>query len=109
MGEDFTVSKSTKVTTIADGDVIECGQYALEVVATPGHTPGSVVFVVKDKGTIFSGDTLFRRGVGRTDLPRGSVKELRRSIIERLFVFPRDYGVYPGHGGSTTIGEESRQ
>jgi glyoxylase-like metal-dependent hydrolase (beta-lactamase superfamily II) len=75
------------------------------VVATPGHTPGSVCFFFPDPGILVSGDTLFAGSVGRTDLPGGSVRALRRSL-DRLAQFPDDTCVYPGHGPQTTIRAE---
>jgi glyoxylase-like metal-dependent hydrolase (beta-lactamase superfamily II) len=78
------------------------------VLHLPGHTPGSVAFYDKNARVLFSGDTLFQDGYGRTDLPGGSWPQLRRSLL-RLFAMDGDIGVYPGHGGTTTIGEESGQ
>jgi glyoxylase-like metal-dependent hydrolase (beta-lactamase superfamily II) len=78
-----------------------------DVIHTPGHTQGSVVFLLGER--CFGGDTLFRRGVGRTDLPGGSWDALLASIQGKLFQLPRDTIVYPGHGPITTIGEEIEQ
>jgi glyoxylase-like metal-dependent hydrolase (beta-lactamase superfamily II) len=72
----------------------------------PGHSPGSAAFYDKSAGVLFSGDTLFQGGYGRTDLPGGSWPQLRQSL-SRLFTLDRGIGVYPGHGGTTTIGEAS--
>ncbi len=74
---------------------------------TPGHTPGSVSFAWD--GWIFTGDTLFRRGVGRTDLPLGSWEELDRSVRTVLYRLPGNLTVYPGHGERTTIAEEQEK
>jgi hydroxyacylglutathione hydrolase len=89
---------------IEDGEILDIGHQQLEVIHTPGHSPGSIC--LKSNGMIFSGDTLFCGGVGRTDLPGGSWKELEKSISERLLGFPDDVLVLPGHGPSTTIGQE---
>jgi glyoxylase-like metal-dependent hydrolase (beta-lactamase superfamily II) len=78
------------------------------VLHLPGHTPGSAAFYDKNAKVLFSGDTLFRDGFGRTDLPGGSWSSLQRSLL-RLFAMSRDIAVYPGHEGTTTIGEEARQ
>ena len=78
------------------------------VLHLPGHTPGSAAFYDKNARVLFSGDTLFQDGFGRTDLPGGSWPQLQQSLL-RLFAMDRDIGVYPGHGGTTTIGEEARQ
>ena len=76
------------------------------VIHLPGHTPGSVAFWDKDEGILFSGDTLFADGYGRTDLPGGSDRELLASL-RRLFAMDGDIRVYPGHGETTTIGREA--
>ena len=87
-----------------DGDLISAGDISLRVIATPGHTPGGVSFL--GDGVLFSGDTLFRRSIGRTDLFGGIERTLLRSITERLLSLPDETVVYPGHGAETTIGEE---
>lgn len=78
----------------------------LRVLATPGHTAGSVCFYAPAAGVLFSGDTLFCGGVGRTDLPGGSQRDLERSVRDVLYALPRQTRVYPGHGGPTEIGSE---
>lgn len=87
---------------LEDGDKINAGDLLLEVIHTPGHTPGSICLKVDD--ILFTGDTLFAEGVGRTDLPGGSETELMRSIKEKLLVLPDTTKIYPGHGPATTIG-----
>lgn len=83
------------------------GVSGLEVLPTPGHTPGSVSLYFRDQKILFSGDTLFCMGYGRTDLPGGNTAELIASL-QTLFALPADVQVYPGHGQSTTIGAERR-
>lgn len=78
-----------------------------EILHTPGHTPGSVCLYFPEEKVLFSGDTLFRMGYGRTDLPGGNYGRLMDSL-ERLFELPSDVRVYPGHGETTTIGAEKR-
>lgn len=92
-----------------DGDSIAFGKQAALTLHTPGHTPGSVCFEVQDgdKHIIFAGDTLFRRGVGRTDLPGGDTKQLMQSIQRGLYTRAPDALVIPGHGPNTTIEEEA--
>jgi hydroxyacylglutathione hydrolase len=90
---------------IEDGEHIPIGRFSLEVIHTPGHTPGSVGFLTA--GSLFSGDTLFMDGVGRTDLPGGSRRELEKSIRERILTLPGDTIVLPGHGPWTTVKQES--
>jgi len=93
-----------------DGDKIDLGGITLTVDHTPGHTRGSVVFRVANgpNEAVFSGDTLFRQSVGRTDLPGGSGRDLLGSIVTKLLVLDDDTVVLPGHGESTTIGAERR-
>jgi hydroxyacylglutathione hydrolase len=90
---------------LEDGETVVIGRCGLEVIHTPGHTPGSVSFL-GDK-VLFSGDTLFSGGVGRTDLPGGSTRDLEVSIRERILRLPPDTVVLPGHGPWTTVGEET--
>lgn len=78
-----------------------------ELLETPGHTPGSVCLYWPEEKTLLAGDTLFRMGYGRTDLPGGDMRQLIASL-ERLFTLPFDVRVYPGHGDPTTIGAERR-
>ena len=94
---------------LSDGDRVACGGGFLEVLHTPGHTRGSVCFRLGGEAPLlFSGDTLFRRSIGRTDLPGGSMKEILSSITKRLLTLPGDLAVLPGHGEATTIAEEAR-
>ena len=86
-----------------DGQVLEINSHHLQVLHTPGHTPGSVCFL--NGKHLFSGDTLFKNSVGRTDFPGGSFKQLNESLV-RLKQLPEDTKVYPGHGKATTIGAE---
>ena len=88
-----------------DGEVIEFGTHKLEVVATPGHTRGSVCFLCRDEKVMFSGDTLFRHSIGRTDLQGGSMLQIIQSL-RMMAQMPDDIKVLPGHGESTSIGEE---
>lgn len=93
------------------GDSVELGKRSLAVIHTPGHTPGSLCFEVTDPDAgrvLFAGDTLFRRSVGRTDLPGGDSATLARSIKERLYSRDLDTLVIPGHGPSTKLGDEAR-
>ncbi|GER84892.1 MAG: MBL fold metallo-hydrolase [Thermogemmatispora sp.] len=90
---------------LQDGQVITFGTLSLEVRHTPGHTPGGVCLVSRPY-CVFSGDTLFQRGIGRTDLPGGNYEQLVHSIREKLYTLEDDLVVFPGHGAPTTIGEE---
>lgn len=85
-------------------DQIQVGNINLEVLHTPGHTPGGIC--LKSGNTVFSGDTLFSESIGRTDFPGGSYEQLLNSIKENLLVLPDDVVILPGHGPDTTIGWE---
>lgn len=85
---------------------LSLGHERIEVIETPGHSPGGVCYYVPESRMVLTGDTLFRGSIGRTDLPGGNLYLLVRSIRERLFLLPDDTKVYPGHGPATTIGEE---
>jgi glyoxylase-like metal-dependent hydrolase (beta-lactamase superfamily II) len=96
---------------LQDGDVLEVGELRAEVIHTPGHTPGSVCFLIA--GNLFTGDTLFVGAAGRTDLIGGSLDTLLESIETRLLVLPRETVIHPGHDyGETptsTIGREMEE
>ena len=94
-----------EVSFCEDGEIIHAGGLTFRVMATPGHTHGSVCYLCEK--AMFSGDTLFAGSCGRTDLPGGSGKFLRLSL-ERLAELEENYWVYPGHGESTTLAEEKR-
>lgn len=89
---------------LKDGDSLDIGDLHLKVLHTPGHTSGGIC--LEGEGVVFSGDTLFNFGIGRTDLPGGSYRQLIESIHTKLMVLPDDTIVYPGHGPETTIGAE---
>ena len=89
-----------------EGDVLKAGSCELEVVHTPGHSPGSISLV--GDGVVFSGDTLFAGSIGRTDLPGGDTNALLNAVRSKLFEFDDDTPVHPGHGPATTIGGERR-
>ncbi len=88
------------------GQFLECGALKFEVLFVPGHTVGHVAFATP--GAVFSGDVLFKDGIGRTDLPGGHYATLIHSIKEVLFKLPDDTQVYSGHGPVTTIGDERK-
>jgi len=90
-----------------EGDVIEIGDLKFSVLHTPGHTPGGISLL--GDGIVFSGDTLFNLGIGRTDMHGGDFATLMDSIVNKLLTLPDDTIVYPGHGPSTTIGDERKR
>ncbi len=89
---------------LIDDEVIEWAGPPLKIIHTPGHTPGSVCILMNN--CLFSGDTLFAGGIGRTDLPGGDYEKIIKSIKERLLILPADTIVHPGHGTKTTISYE---
>jgi glyoxylase-like metal-dependent hydrolase (beta-lactamase superfamily II) len=91
---------------LTDGETIPIGNSHLNVIHTPGHSPGSVSFA--GEGFVLTGDALFAGSIGRTDLPGGNMEELLHSLHNRLLTLPEDTRVYPGHGPETTIGQERR-
>jgi glyoxylase-like metal-dependent hydrolase (beta-lactamase superfamily II) len=97
------------ITFLNEGDVIKLGQDELRVLFTPGHSPASLSFYCEKDGFVISGDVLFCRSIGRTDLPGGDFDTLINSIRSQLFVLPAETKVYSGHGPATTIGDEKRE
>lgn len=98
----------TPTINLNDGNVIKIGDDELKVLFTPGHAPGHICFYDEKDGIVFTGDTLFYRGVGRWDLPGGNYAQLEKSLRETLYKLPDDTVVYPGHGPQTRIGDEKR-
>ena len=86
---------------------IKFGNTELKVIATPGHTPGHVVLYEPESKVLFTGDTLFRESIGRTDLPGGDYSWIMRSILEQIIPLGDDVKIYPGHGDMSDIGHES--
>lgn len=89
---------------LKDGDIIEVGELKFTVLHTPGHSPGGLCLL--GHGVVFTGDTLFNYGIGRTDFPGSSYEEEMNSIFTRLMTLPDETIVLPGHGPSSTIGKE---
>ncbi len=92
--------------SLEEAAVIEQGSLKLQVLHTPGHTPGGICLYSKNEGIVFVGDTLFASSVGRTDMPGGSTTQLIKSIKQKLLTLPGETVVYPGHGPVTTIRDE---
>lgn len=93
---------------LKERDRITLGEDELEVIEAPGHSPGHICFYCAAQNFMISGDVLFNRSIGRTDLPGGSHQTLLKNIREKLFVLPDETVVYSGHGPATTIGEEKK-
>lgn len=107
-GLPFTNYSGAK-TYLEEGQEIKIGADILEVLFTPGHSPGSVSFYGAKEGFVISGDALFRGSIGRTDLPGGSFEVLEKAIKTQLYTLPDATIVYPGHGESTTIDIEKER
>ena len=91
---------------LKEGDKILLGEDELEIVETPGHSPGGICFYCSKQGFLIGGDVLFKGSIGRTDLPMGDYETLIKSIKQKLFLLPDNVIVYSGHGEETTIGKE---
>jgi hydroxyacylglutathione hydrolase len=91
-----------------EGDIIRAGSLEAHVLHTPGHTPGSISLYLPLEKKVIAGDTLFQGSIGRTDLPGGDTAQIGRSIRAKLYTLPEDTIVFPGHGETTSIGEEKR-
>lgn len=96
----------TPYVLLQEGDIINIGKHTIKVIFTPGHTPGGICFLMNQ--ILFSGDTLFSDGIGRTDFEGGDYNTLIGSITNKLFILDEKIKVYPGHGPSTTIGNEKK-
>ncbi len=108
-GLDFTQDRCLAPSIdLADGEIIKLGDDELKVLYTPGHAPGHVCYYDENGGVVFTGDTLFYRGIGRCDLPGGNYYEIEKSLREVLYKLPDNTVVYCGHGPTTSIGDEKR-
>ena len=105
LGQPYSFSGADFVTNRQE---LRIAGFEIRVVYTPGHTIGGCCYYIEKEKALFSGDTLFRGSVGRTDLPTGSMGQLVSSVRDRLFVLPDDTKVYPGHMEETTIGYEKK-
>lgn len=106
VGDAFELKVPPVGLLLESGDKVVFGTHVLEVIPTPGHTQGGVCYYCEEEGVLLSGDTLFYRSIGRTDLFGGDYATLVESIKQRLFCLPPQTKVYPGHGPATTIGDE---
>lgn len=91
---------------ITDGEIIKLGELKVKAIHTPGHSPGSVTYHVEDN--LFVGDLIFSGSIGRTDLPGGNYEALINSVQSKIFAFPEQTPIHPGHGPMTTVGNEKK-
>jgi hydroxyacylglutathione hydrolase len=96
--------------TVVDGEIYEAAGLRVKILEIPGHSAGHVVFQIEacQPSIIFVGDVIFAGSVGRSDFPDGDFKQLAQGIRKKLFILPDDTILYPGHGPSTTVGQEKR-
>lgn len=107
MGMDFKNDFPCHIArSLDEGDTVTFGTHTFQVIATPGHTPGGICFYCAEENAIFCGDSLFRFSIGRTDLPGSNGQALIQSLSQKVLTLPAQTVAYPGHGPSTTIGEE---
>lgn len=104
-GLPFDPYQGTKV-YLEEGQQLKIGDHIWDIFWIPGHSPGSICFYDKAQGFLISGDVLFKRSIGRTDLPGGNYESLIQGIHEKILTLPDEVIVYPGHGVPTTVGEE---
>jgi glyoxylase-like metal-dependent hydrolase (beta-lactamase superfamily II) len=106
----FDIQSPSPDQTVQDGDVFEAAGIALDVLELPGHSAGHVIFLYKTSQPwlVFVGDVIFQGSVGRTDFPDGNTDQLIASIRNRLYAMPDDTQLLPGHGPTTTVGDEKR-
>ncbi len=110
LGQNFDAGENELVTAaftdLFDDQKLDIAELSLDVLHTPGHTPGHCCFYLEDEGVLFSGDQLFQGSIGRTDLPGGSYDTLMASMATRILPLPAETSVLPGHGPSTTLAAE---
>lgn len=107
-GYQFDAPSAPVGTLLHEGDTVQFGSHKMQVIHTPGHTPGGICLYCAEEGVLFSGDTLFEMSVGRTDFPGGSMEALLDCLKNKIMPLPADTKVYPGHGNATTIGNEQK-
>lgn len=93
-------------TSISEASVLQLGEVSIQVLHTPGHTPGGVCYYIPQGRIVLTGDTIFRMSIGRTDLPGGDYQQELESISRKIFSLPQDTVILPGHGPESTVGEE---
>ena len=107
-GLPLTVSDLQIEKNLTDNQVVKIGEEELIVINVPGHSPGGIAIYAPQSSFLISGDSLFQKSIGRTDLPGGNYEQLINSIVNKLLELPDDTVVYPGHGPETTIGSEKK-
>lgn len=104
----FNITESPTMDINLEGQKkVKFGESSLEIIETPGHTPGHICLYNRDNNILITGDTLFKESIGRTDLPGGDYSWIMRSIIEKIMPLGGDVRFYPGHGPDSTLGHEA--
>ena len=104
----FKIGSGPEPLPLEHGQILKMGNYTFGTRHTPGHRPGHCVFYCAQTSTLFSGDLLFYRSVGRTDLPGGDWTTIENSVREQVYTLPDETRVYSGHGEATSVGDEKR-
>lgn len=97
-----------EVMFVKDNEILNLGNIEIQVISTPGHSPGSVCYYIPHEKTLFAGDTIFSGSIGRTDLPGGSYDAIISSIREKILSLPDDTIIYSGHEESSSVGKEKK-
>ncbi len=103
---DDEINIPTPLFTLSDGAEVTFGNTSLKVIATPGHSPGSISLYSAKESLLFSGDTIMRGAFGAVNLPGGRLPKIVKSITQKIFALPEETVIYPGHGPTTTVGQE---
>ena len=105
----FNIDPGPEPNPLIHGEILHVGNFVFEARHTPGHRPGHSVFYCANAGILFSGDLIFSRSVGRTDLPGGNWDALEKSIRDQIYTLPDETRIFSGHGEETSVGEEKRE
>lgn len=106
LGEKVSLKLPAVDSFLDEGDEVEFGSHVFRVLSTPGHTPGGISYYCKEEAVVFSGDSIFRHSIGRTDFTYGDSELLVRKLKENILTLPNDTRIMPGHGHPSTVGEE---
>ena len=109
LGKELEIETPPHGDYVAEGTVVKFGSHTFSVLPTPGHTPGGVSFYCEKEKVVFTGDSIFRHSIGRTDFPYGDEGLLLSKLEENIMTLPDDTKILPGHGHPTSVGEEKRE
>lgn len=109
LGKELEIETPPHGDYIGEDSVIKFGSHSFSVLPTPGHTPGGISFYCEKENVVFTGDSIFRHSIGRTDFPYGDEELLHGKLNENIMTLPECTTILPGHGRSTSVGEEKRE